>query len=198
MRCSRARCSPPMLATTADIREAAVSGSAFRRRGRLADLTAEGYCPQGSLGNTTCAKTCPVETPCYYEAMIRQTVATPSAPRAIGPYSQAVIVEGARCIYCSGQIPLDPETGELVGNGDVAQETHRVMQNLAGVLKAAGASLDAVVKTTIYLTDLANFAAVNAVYATYFTSAPPARATVQVAALPRGAQVEIDAVAVAA
>jgi 2-iminobutanoate/2-iminopropanoate deaminase len=130
--------------------------------------------------------------------MIRQTVATPSAPRAIGPYSQAVIVEGARCIYCSGQIPLDPETGELVGNGDVAQETHRVMQNLAGVLKAAGASLDAVVKTTIYLTDLANFAAVNAVYATYFTSAPPARATVQVAALPRGAQVEIDAVAVAA
>jgi 2-iminobutanoate/2-iminopropanoate deaminase len=130
--------------------------------------------------------------------VIRQTVATPSAPRAIGPYSQAVIVEGARCIYCSGQIPLDPETGELVGNGDVAQETHRVMQNLAGVLKAAGASLDAVVKTTIYLTDLANFAAVNAVYATYFTSAPPARATVQVAALPRGAQVEIDAVAVAA
>ena len=85
-----------------------------------------------------------------------------------------------------------------MGNGDVAQETHRVMQNLAGVLKAAGASLDAVVKTTIYLTDLANFAAVNAVYATYFTSAPPARATVQVAALPRGAQVEIDAVAVAA
>jgi 2-iminobutanoate/2-iminopropanoate deaminase len=130
--------------------------------------------------------------------MIRQTVATPSAPRAIGPYSQAVIVQGARCIYCSGQIPLDPETGELVGNGDVAQETHRVMQNLAGVLKAAGVSLDAVVKTTIYLTDLANFAAVNAVYATYFTSAPPARATVQVAALPRGAQVEIDAVAVAA
>jgi len=119
-------------------------------------------------------------------------------PRAIGPYSQAVIVQGARSIYCSGQIPLDPETGELVGNGDVEKETHRVMQNLAGVLKAAGVSLDAVVKTTIYLTDLASFAAVNAVYATYFASTPPARATVQVAALPRGAQVEIDAVAVAA
>jgi len=130
--------------------------------------------------------------------MIREIVATPSAPRAIGPYSQAVVVQGARSIYCSGQIALDPETGELVGDGDVAKETHRVMHNLAGVLKAAGASLDAAVKTTIYLTDLANFAAVNAVYATYFTSEPPARATVQVAALPRGAQVEIDAVAVAA
>jgi len=129
--------------------------------------------------------------------MTRDIVSTSSAPRAIGPYSQAVIVQGARCIYCSGQIPLDPETGELVGNGDVEKETHRVMQNLEGVLKAAGVSLDAVVKTTIYLTDLTNFAAVNAVYATYFARTPPARATVQVAALPRGAQIEIDAVAVA-
>jgi 2-iminobutanoate/2-iminopropanoate deaminase len=109
-----------------------------------------------------------------------------------------VVVQGARCIYCSGQIPLDPESGELVGDGDVGRETHRVMQNLAAVLKAAGASLDAVVKTTIYLTDLRNFAAVNQAYATYFTNPPPARATVQVAALPKGAQVEIDAVAVAA
>jgi 2-iminobutanoate/2-iminopropanoate deaminase len=130
--------------------------------------------------------------------MIRDVVSTSHAPRAIGPYSQAVIVEAARCIYCSGQIPLDPQTGELVGDGDVGQETHRVMQNLAAVLKAAGVSLDAVVKTTIYLTDLANFAAVNQVYATYFGGTPPARATVQVAALPRGALVEIDAVAVAA
>ena len=130
--------------------------------------------------------------------MIRDVVSTSHAPRAIGPYSQAVIVEAARCIYCSGQIPLDPQTGELVGGGDVGQETHRVMQNLAAVLKAAGVSLGAVVKTTIYLTDLANFAAVNQVYATYFRDTPPARATVQVAALPRGAQVEIDAVAVAA
>jgi 2-iminobutanoate/2-iminopropanoate deaminase len=187
-----------MLATTADIRDAAVSGSAFRRRGRLADFTLEGYCRQASLGNTPSSKTCPGYIPCYHRAMIRDIVSTPSAPRAIGPYSQAVIVDGSRCIYCSGQIPLDPETGELVGNGDVGKETHRVMQNLAGVLKAAGVSLDAVVKTTIYLTDLANFAAVNAVYSTYFISTPPARATVQVAALPRGAQVEIDAVAVAA
>jgi 2-iminobutanoate/2-iminopropanoate deaminase len=129
--------------------------------------------------------------------MLREAVSTPSAPRAIGPYSQAVIVEGARCIYCSGQIPLDPQTGELVGGEDVGQETHRVMQNLAAVLKAAGASMDTVVKTTIYLTDLKDFAAVNEAYAAYFGSAPPARATVQVAALPRGARVEIDAVAVA-
>jgi 2-iminobutanoate/2-iminopropanoate deaminase len=130
--------------------------------------------------------------------MIREAVSTPSAPRAIGPYSQVVIAQGARCIYCSGQIPLDPVTGELVGGGDVEKETHRVMQNLAAVLKAAGVSMDAVVKTTIYLTDLKDFAAVNTAYATYFGSMPPARATVQVAALPRGAQVEIDAVAVAA
>ena len=130
--------------------------------------------------------------------MIREIVSTSSAPRAIGPYSQAVIVEGARCVYCSGQIPLDPQTGELVGGGDAGKETHRVMQNLAAVLKAAGVSLDAVVKTTIYLTDLANFAAVNEAYATYFANTPPARATVQVTALPKGAQVEIDAVAVAA
>ena len=130
--------------------------------------------------------------------MIRDAVSTSSAPRAIGPYSQAVIAQGARCIYCSGQIPLDPETGELVGGGDVEKETHRVMQNLAAVLEAAGVSMDAVVKTTIYLTDLKNLAAVNRAYATYFGSMPPARATVQVAALPRGAQVEIDAVAVAA
>jgi 2-iminobutanoate/2-iminopropanoate deaminase len=130
--------------------------------------------------------------------MIREAVSTSSAPRAIGPYSQAVIAQGARWIYCSGQIPLDPATGELVGAGDVEKETHRVMQNLAAVLKAAGVSMDAVVKTTIYLTDLKNFAAVNTAYATYFGSMSPARATVQVAALPRGAQVEIDAVAVAA
>ena len=130
--------------------------------------------------------------------MIREAVSTSSAPRAIGPYSQAVIAQGVRWVYCSGQIPLDPDTGELVGGGDVGKETHRVMQNLVAVLKAAGVSMDAVVKTTIYLTDLKDFAAVNRAYATYFGSTPPARATVQVAALPRGAQVEIEAVAVAA
>ena len=155
------------------------------------------YSRQGPLGNMASVKMCPAEAPCYHGDMLRDIVSTSSAPRAIGPYSQAVIAQGARHIYCSGQIPLDPQTGDLVGGGDVGQETHRVMQNLAAVLKAAGVSLDAVVKTTIYLTDLKNFAAVNGVYTTYFGGTPPARATVQVTALPKDAQVEIDAVAVA-
>ena len=127
--------------------------------------------------------------------MTRQIVSTPSAPAAIGPYSQAVIATGARTIYCSGQIPLDPQSGQLV-EGDVEKQTHRIMQNLSAVLQAAGASLEAVVKTTIFLTDLANFAKVNQVYGSYFLQTPPARSTVQVAALPRGAAVEIEAVAV--
>ncbi len=127
--------------------------------------------------------------------MSRQIVSTSSAPAAIGPYSQAVVASGTRTIYCSGQIPLDPQTGHMVED-DVQAQTHRVMQNLAAVLQAAGASLAAVVKTTIYLTDLANFALVNQVYGSYFPQSPPARSTVQVAALPRGAAVEIDAVAV--
>jgi 2-iminobutanoate/2-iminopropanoate deaminase len=124
-------------------------------------------------------------------------ITSPDAPRAIGPYSQAVAARAGRLIFCSGQIPIDPRTGELVGAGDVKAETHRVMQNLAAVLAAAGTALDAVVKTTIYLTDLQSFALVNEVYGSYFSGPPPARATVQVAGLPRGAQVEIDAVAVA-
>ena len=124
-------------------------------------------------------------------------VATPAAPKAIGPYSQAVSVAAGRLVFCSGQIPIDPATGELAGAGDIRQEAHRVMQNLAAVLQAAGSSFAKVVKTTIYLVDLGNFAAVNEVYGGYFTGSPPARATVQVAALPRGAQVEIDAIAVA-
>lgn len=128
--------------------------------------------------------------------MTRQIVSTPAAPAAIGPYSQAVIATGTRTIYCSGQIPLDPQTGQMVGEGDVEKQTHQVMQNLAAVLQAAGASLEAVVKTTIYLTDLASFAKVNQVYGSYFPQSPPARSTIQVAALPRGAAVEIDAVAV--
>jgi 2-iminobutanoate/2-iminopropanoate deaminase len=100
-------------------------------------------------------------------------------------------------VFCSGQIPLDPQSGQLAGAGDVRQETHQVMRNLEAVLRAAGASLASVVKTTIYLVNMGDFASVNEVYATYFASRPPARATVQVAALPRGAQVEIDAIAVA-
>ena len=127
--------------------------------------------------------------------MPRQTITSPDAPKAIGPYAQAVSATG-RLVFCSGQIPLDPTTGEIVGAGDVRTQTERVMQNLAAVLAAAGASLAHVTKTTIYLTDLQDFAAVNEVYAKHVGATPPARATVQVAGLPRGASVEIDAIAV--
>jgi 2-iminobutanoate/2-iminopropanoate deaminase len=123
-------------------------------------------------------------------------VETADAPKAIGPYSQAVVAATGRMVFCSGQIPLDPKTGQLAGGGDVRQETHQVLRNLDAVLRAAGTSLASVVKTTIYLVNMADFAAVNEVYATYFPSRPPARATVQVVALPRGAQVEIDAIAI--
>lgn len=126
-----------------------------------------------------------------------QTIATAEAPKAIGPYAQAVAVPAlGKLIFCSGQIPLDPYTGEVVGTGDVRAQTDRVMRNLAAVLAAAGASLGSVVKTTIYLTDLRDFGAVNEVYGRFFSEHPPARATVGVAGLPRGVQVEIDAVAV--
>ncbi len=117
------------------------------------------------------------------------------APKAIGPYSQAIEAPSGRAVYCSGQIPLDPATGDMV-EGDVAAQTERVMQNLKAVLEAAGATFDQVVKTTIFLVDLADFAAVNEAYGRHFRTAPPARSTVQVAALPRGARVEIDCVAV--
>jgi 2-iminobutanoate/2-iminopropanoate deaminase len=127
--------------------------------------------------------------------MVLDIVATDGAPRAIGPYSQAVSVPAGRLIFCSGQIPIDPRSGELSGAGDVGQETHRVMKNLEAILTAAGTSFARVVKTTIYLLDLGNFSAVNEAYASYFPGHPPARVTVQVAALPRGAQVEIDAIA---
>jgi 2-iminobutanoate/2-iminopropanoate deaminase len=122
----------------------------------------------------------------------RQAVSTDAAPRAIGPYSQAIRAGG--WLFVSGQVPLDPATGALVA-GDITAQTHRVMQNVKAVLEAAGASLDAVVKTTIYLADLGDFKAVNEVYGGYFTSPAPARATVQVARLPLDARVEIDAVA---
>jgi len=122
----------------------------------------------------------------------RRVVATDSAPRAIGPYSQAVVAGGF--LFCSGQIPLDPESGILV-SGTVADETRRVLENLRAVLAAAGLGLDAVVRTTVYLTDLADFPVVNQVYAEFFPAPSPARSTVQVAALPRQARVEIDAIA---
>lgn len=115
-----------------------------------------------------------------------------SAPAAIGPYSQAI--DAGDFVFLSGQVPIDPKTGELV-TGDISVQTERVLDNLGAVLEAAGCSFADVVKTTIYLMDLGDFQAVNATYAKRFTDAPPARATVQVAALPKGARVEIDAIA---
>lgn len=115
-----------------------------------------------------------------------------SAPAAIGPYSQAI--DAGDFVFLSGQVPIDPATGELVP-GDIAAQTERVLDNLAAVLDAAGVGFANVVKTTIYLMDLGDFAVVNATYAKRFSEAPPARATVQVSALPKGARVEIDAIA---
>jgi 2-iminobutanoate/2-iminopropanoate deaminase len=126
---------------------------------------------------------------------MKTPVSSPGAPKAIGPYSQAIEARGGRTLWLSGQIALDPSTGELVG-GDVAAQTERVMENLGAVLAAAGAGFAQVVRCTIYLADLADFAKVNEIYGRRFPKDPPARATVQVAALPRGARVEIDAVAV--
>ena len=123
--------------------------------------------------------------------MPRQPVATDSAPAAIGPYSQAV--RSGNQVFLSGQIPLDPATGQLV-EGDIATQSRRVFDNLAAVCAAAGGSLDQVVRVGIYLMDLADFAAVNTVMADYFTAPYPARSTVQVSGLPRGARVEVDAI----
>lgn len=116
-----------------------------------------------------------------------------NAPAAIGPYSQAIIT--GNLVFTAGQIPLDPASGELVGS-DIVEQTHRVLQNLQAILEAAGASFDSVVKTTVYLEDMTEFAAMNEVYATYFKDNKPARSTVQAARLPKSVKVEIDAVAV--
>ena len=124
--------------------------------------------------------------------MSKEVIHTDAAPAAIGPYSQAVKAGGL--VFCSGQIALDPQTKQVI-EGDVADETRQVMKNLTAVLEAAGSGLDRVVKTTIFLTDLGDFAAVNEAYGTFFKDAPPARATIQVAALPLGVRVEIEAVA---
>lgn len=121
-----------------------------------------------------------------------KAVETIEAPAAIGPYSQAI--DAGDLVFLSGQVPIDPKTGELV-KGDIAAQTERVLDNLAAVLSAAGCGFGDVVKTTIYLVDLGDFQAVNAVYAKRFSASPPARATVQVSALPKGAHVEIDAIA---
>lgn len=124
--------------------------------------------------------------------MTRTAIRTSEAPAAIGPYSQAI--RAGDLLFTSGQIPLDPRTGKVV-DGDVTAQTRQVMANLAAVLGAAGAGFADVVKTTIFLADLGDFNAVNAVYAGHFTGAPPARSTVQVARLPRDARVEIEMIA---
>jgi 2-iminobutanoate/2-iminopropanoate deaminase len=121
-----------------------------------------------------------------------EAIESKSAPAPIGPYSQAV--RSGKTIYCSGQIPLDPSTGNLI-EGDVSAQTEQVLKNLGAVLEAAGCTFDDVVKTTIFLIDIDDFAAVNTVYATVFGGAKPARSTVAVAGLPRGARVEIDCIA---
>ncbi len=123
---------------------------------------------------------------------MRKTVRTANAPAAIGPYSQAVLAGGF--LFCSGQIPLDPATGKMV-EGGIEIQTERVLRNLSAVLESCGISLRSVVKTTVFLADLADFPAMNGVYGRFFPEDPPARATVQVAKLPAGALVEIDAVA---
>jgi 2-iminobutanoate/2-iminopropanoate deaminase len=126
--------------------------------------------------------------------MPRTIIATPEAPKAVGPYSQAVAT--GRFLFCSGQIPLKPATGELV-DGDVTDQTTQVLENLGAVLRAGRMTFGNVVKTTVFLTDLGDFAAMNAVYAVFFPNHQPARSTIQVAALPKGARVEIEAIAVA-
>ena len=122
----------------------------------------------------------------------RRIVRTEGAPGAIGPYSQAVVAGGF--VYCSGQIPIDPATGQFV-EGGVREQTAQVLRNLSEVLEAAGTSLARVVKTTVFLADMNDFAAMNETYARFFGAQPPARSTVQAARLPRDARVEIDAVA---
>jgi 2-iminobutanoate/2-iminopropanoate deaminase len=123
---------------------------------------------------------------------MKQIISTGRAPKAIGPYSQAVISNGL--VFLSGQIPIDPATNQIL-EGDVATQTERVLENLKAVLEAAGSSLANVVKTTVYLKDMGEFAGMNDVYARYFASEPPARATVEAARLPRDVRVEIDCIA---
>ncbi len=125
---------------------------------------------------------------------MREVIATDAGPKAIGPYSQAIKANGF--VFVSGQIPLDPATQQLVA-GDVAAQTERVLQNLSGVLKAAGSSLEKVMKCGVFLKNMSDFAAMNEVYGRYFTQAPPARSTVEVARLPKDVLVEIDVIALA-
>lgn len=121
-------------------------------------------------------------------------VRTDSAPQAIGPYSQAIVAQGL--VFCSGQIPLDPATGNVV-EGGIDEQTHRVLKNLTAVVEAAGSTMAKVVKTTVFLQSMSDFAAMNAIYATYFPAPAPGRSTVEVARLPRSVLVEIECIALA-
>lgn len=124
----------------------------------------------------------------------KKTISTKDAPSAIGPYSQGISAEG-RLVFVSGQIPIDPATGSVVGD-DIEKQTRRSLMNLSAVLSAAGASMDKVIKTTVFLSDMNDFAAMNGVYAEFFPEDPPARSAVQVARLPKDVRVEIEAIAV--
>jgi 2-iminobutanoate/2-iminopropanoate deaminase len=125
---------------------------------------------------------------------MKEIISTSEAPGAIGPYSQAV--RSGSFLFCSGQIPLDPKSGQIIA-GDISAQTRRVLDNIAAILKAEDLNFDHVVKTTIFLTNLGDFQTVNEVYGSYFKRNPPARSTVQVAALPKGANVEIEVIAIA-
>jgi 2-iminobutanoate/2-iminopropanoate deaminase len=125
---------------------------------------------------------------------MKKIISTSEAPAAIGPYSQAV--RSGNFLFCSGQIPLDPKSGQIV-SGDIATQTRRVLDNIGAVLKSEGLTFENIVKTTIFLTDLGDFQTVNETYGSYFKQQPPARSTVQVSALPKGAKVEIEVIAIA-
>ena len=124
--------------------------------------------------------------------MTRQAISTTNAPAAVGPYSQAIVA--GDLVFCAGQVPLDPATGEVI-DGTIEEQTERVLRNVGAVLDAAGVTFGDVVKTTVFLVDMGDFAAMNGVYARFFPDPPPARSTVAVAGLPKGARVEIEAVA---
>ena len=149
---------------------------------------------QKTMKKTAARKTVAKKTAAAPRITKRTVISAELAPKAIGPYSQAIRANGF--VFCAGQTPIDPAVGKLI-DGDVPAQTRRVLHNLSAILEAAGASLSRVVKTTVFLTDMANFKAMNEVYAEFFPEHPPARSTVAVAGLPLGAQVEIECIALA-
>jgi 2-iminobutanoate/2-iminopropanoate deaminase len=129
--------------------------------------------------------------------MKKTIVQTAGAPAALGPYSQGVLVEGARMLYIAGQVPIDPQTGSLVGDGDIRIQTERVLDSMGAILQAAGMGFQDLVKVGVFLTNFDDFAAVNQIYGKRFGDAPPARTTVQIARFPMGFLIEMDGIAVA-